>query len=898
MKRLLSVLLCICMVMTLIPGVGAEIAGDGSENNPYLISSVADLQAFAANVNSGTSYSGKFVKLTASLDLTGVEWTPIGKSGYEFEGTFDGGYHIITGLSIDTQNRYVGLFGKLENATVKKLGIENAEIIAGDSDVAILAGNAQGGLIENCYVTGSVVGSAGVGGILGSTHSSEYETTIKNCYARVALDNTNAWTADWAGISGWNNAASVKIINCYSACIGEIRPIAGWSDGSSVSNDQFVNTYFDKSLSPDFSQEAGRVDLGKTADELKTQTTFADWDFTDIWAIDPDINGGYPYLQGFDGVALSGAPGTLTVILTDTNDDPVTDATVVATADSGDITLVHQGEGIYSASVPNESATYTISVNGDDVGTVDHNGQEAKETAFEIEASVALSGTTYEYAYDCQRSPAFPSEMGDEITLRWFDVPLKREGGDYISSEGTWTLTEVGPYSGFDPEDYPNLDDIVEYLAEYIYGLEAGSGEDFLIHKLVDENDTLVGYGVLVGVDETNGYAFFVGDALGGSGAGYILSKTEITEEEIIFTTEQMAQSTSIAVSDTEISFADEEEGYSAPAAKTITVTNNGDTATAALTVTLSGDTDAFTLSADTIAAIEAGNNAEFTVAPAEGLSEGTYEATITIKNSEIMPLTISVSFSVIAGEEGEEGEQPTGKKHYGGLQAGGDTSRTGADNLGLQYKDEEKPESEQKPVVKPDDGVCDGSAADNCPAVKFADLNTSAWYHADVDYAISKGLFNGTSNTAFSPNGKLTRAMLVAVLYRAEGSPATNKSIPFADVDMGACYANAVIWAQQNRIVTGVSETNFAPDEYITREQIATILFRYASYKGRNVDVNDEALSFADAASVSDYALAAMTWNIKNGFVQGRSGNMLAPRESATRAEAAALLHRFLEAK
>ena len=139
---------------------------------------------------------------------------------------------------------------------------------------------------------------------------------------------------------------------------------------------------------------------------------------------------------------------------------------------------------------------------------------------------------------------------------------------------------------------------------------------------------------------------------------------------------------------------------------------------------------------------------------------------------------------------------------------------------------------------------------------------------------------------------------MLVAVLYRAEGSPATNKSIPFADVDMGAYYANAVIWAQQNRIVTGVSETNFAPDEYITREQIATILFRYASYKGRNVDVNDEALSFADAASVSDYALAAMTWNIKNGFVQGRSGNMLAPRESATRAEAAALLHRFLEAK
>ena len=246
--------------------------------------------------------------------------------------------------------------------------------------------------------------------------------------------------------------------------------------------------------------------------------------------------------------------------------------------------------------------------------------------------------------------------------------------------------------------------------------------------------------------------------------------------------------------------------------------------------------------------------------------------------------------------EEEEDEEQPTGKGHYGGLQAGGDMSTTGKDKLGSEYEDEDEPEVETKPVVKPDDSISNGT--NNRPSAKFTDLNANAWYHSDVDYAISKGLFNGTSNTAFSPDGKLTRAMLVTVLYRAAGSPATNKSIPFADVDMGAYYANAVSWAQQNRIVTGVSETKFAPDENITREQIATILFRYASYNGKNMEVKEEALSFADASSVSDYALAAMTWNIKNGFVQGRSGNKLAPREFATRAEAAALLHRFLEAK
>ena len=211
-KRLASIWLVAMMLLSFLPTVSAEITGEGTEASPYLISSVSDLQAFATDVNSGISYSGKYVKLTASLDLTDIDWTPIGKTYAEFQGTFDGGHHVIKGLSISTSVRYAGFFGKLVDATVKNLGIENATVESGYADVAVLAGNAKGGLIENCYVTGSVTGSAGVGGILGSTHSSSYETVIRNCYARVAMDNSGADTDDWAGISGWNESTSVKII--------------------------------------------------------------------------------------------------------------------------------------------------------------------------------------------------------------------------------------------------------------------------------------------------------------------------------------------------------------------------------------------------------------------------------------------------------------------------------------------------------------------------------------------------------------------------------------------------------------------------------------------------------------------------------------------------------------
>lgn len=194
-------------------------------------------------------------------------------------------------------------------------------------------------------------------------------------------------------------------------------------------------------------------------------------------------------------------------------------------------------------------------------------------------------------------------------------------------------------------------------------------------------------------------------------------------------------------------------------------------------------------------------------------------------------------------------------------------------------------------------DNDVNDTSGHKCYSRKFNDLDVSQWYHFDTDYVLEKGIFNGVSETLFAPYSNTTRAMMITLLYRIEGEPGTNKSIPFADVDTGAYYANAVIWTQQTGISNGVSGDKFAPDDFITREQIATILFRYAQYKGMNTVTLEENLHFDDADEISEYAVSAMNWTVGTGLFKGRTENTLKPKDNATRAEVAALLHRFIEA-
>jgi hypothetical protein len=176
-----------------------------------------------------------------------------------------------------------------------------------------------------------------------------------------------------------------------------------------------------------------------------------------------------------------------------------------------------------------------------------------------------------------------------------------------------------------------------------------------------------------------------------------------------------------------------------------------------------------------------------------------------------------------------------------------------------------------------------------------FYDVKHDSWYYEAVKYVYENGLMQGTDN-GFEPNGKMTRAMLVTVLFRLEKAELTDGENPFTDVEDGTWYTNAVIWAKENGIVNGITETEFAPNDNITREQTVTILYRYAKYKGYDVEVSAELSKFSDMDEISCFAFDAFRWAIESGIINGTSVTTLSPKDTATRAQLAAILMRFCE--
>ena len=187
-------------------------------------------------------------------------------------------------------------------------------------------------------------------------------------------------------------------------------------------------------------------------------------------------------------------------------------------------------------------------------------------------------------------------------------------------------------------------------------------------------------------------------------------------------------------------------------------------------------------------------------------------------------------------------------------------------------------------------------AALNPTPNVDFLDVSRTDWFYYDVRYVCENGLMNGTSRNRFSPYGTATRGMLVTILYRMENEPRCFGSAAFSDVKPGAYYEKAVIWASQNGIVSGYTDGTFRPDAPVTREQLASILYRYTRYRGQDVSAGETTslTGYGDAQAVSSYALPAMRWACGTGILQGANGK-LNPSGLATRAQLAAMLHRYL---
>ena len=178
-----------------------------------------------------------------------------------------------------------------------------------------------------------------------------------------------------------------------------------------------------------------------------------------------------------------------------------------------------------------------------------------------------------------------------------------------------------------------------------------------------------------------------------------------------------------------------------------------------------------------------------------------------------------------------------------------------------------------------------------------YSDVKEKRWSYSAVMYVTEKGYMKGVTADRFDPSGSMTRGMFVTVLYRKEGSPDVEFRPDFTDVKSGKYYSKAVIWAKDRGIVSGVTDTTFDPNGSITREQLATVLYRYAEGMGYDVSASVDLSGFPDAGDIQDYAMEALSWAVAEGLLQGFEDDSLQPGGTATRAQIATILMRFLSA-
>ena len=367
--------------------------------------------------------------------------------------------------------------------------------------------------------------------------------------------------------------------------------------------------------------------------------------------------------------------------------------------------------------------------------------------------------------------------------------------------------------------------------------------------------------------------------------------------------------------------------GYGAQTAKTVTVNSIGTAATGNLTVALSGtNAGSFTLNKTSISSIAAGGSDTFTIVPNTGLAAGTYTATVTVNGGAVTAQSFDVSFKVNSTGSGTGGGG-TSYTYYtitATAGAGGSIAPSGSSSV--------REGTDKAYTITPNTGyvisdvLVDGKSVgavktytfDNVKKahtisvtfkagghsnpqtgvdMDFTDVKDSDWFYEDVAYVFAEGLMNGTSATTFSPYANTTRGMIVTILYRLAGAPAVSGTNPFDDVKPGSYYEDAITWAAANKIVGGYGNGKFGPDDNITREQMAAILYRYAQLKGYDVSVGEDTniLSYTDAESVGKWAIPSMQWACGAGLINGSAGKLM-PQGEATRCQVAAILHRFCE--
>ena len=790
---------------------GSYEAATQDDAGTYQISNAGQLYWFAELVNGGQTTA--CAVLMGDINLNGTEsdqWTPIGDVNNKYIGTFDGQGHTISGLYIDSDVKYAGLFGYIgTNGTVKNLALADSSINSSSkySYVGGICGVNYDGSITSCSNNGDVTGSGDsstVGGICGWSNGSI--TTSSNSGAVGGGSYVGGICGrNWGSITTCSNSGAVgggsyvggicgqhwgSITNCYwlSGTAGE-----GIGSGTGEAFEKTEDEYKSGEVAWLLNQWPGNAEVdGK------------------VWAMGAD---GYPVLNGKNN-------NSVVKLTFDANTGNEEEQPIIRYGNVGDalpkVTLPEitgytfagwyndadcSGEQV--TKIPDDATgdktyyakwtanVYTVTLNTNN-GTI--NSGDVTSYTYGIGATlptdVTRSGYTFGGWYDNE------ALSGDPVTAISADAT-----GDQ-TYWAKWTAKQTPPPTIPPTVSEETIDAIADAEPGETVTVDLSSGDTTLDKEVFE---TLAGKDVTLVVDL-------------GDGVSWTVNGTDIPEDA---------------------DFTDIDLG--------VTMNSDG-------------------IPVDIINAI----TGEHGSVQVELAHNGAFGFTMTLT----APL-------------GEENAGLWANLYHFDEDAGKMTFETAAQigddgSVSLAFS-----HASQYAIVIDDHnhGVID---------LPFTDVADSDWFYDPVCFVFENGLMTGTSADTFEPNTSLSRAMLVAVLHRLEGSPEANGG-DFTDVAEGDWYAQAVNWAASVGVVNGFDDGTFQPNTAITREQLAAILRNYAAYKGLDVSTSGDLSTYTDATNVSDWAKESVEWVVGSGLIGGYEDSTLRPQGTTTRAEVASVLQRYL---
>ena len=1029
-KRIGYILLILCMVLVVLPMTvfAAEdgsifASGDGeSEDTAYTIATLAQLEAFRDSVNNDSeSYAGKYIKLTADIDMsetygagkgkdgTYASWTPIGvfagmdgntdnPGAKPFKGTFDGNGYVIE-VYINTTADNQGLFAYVgAGGTVKNLGI--AGEITGKNRVGGVVGYIDSGTVTNCYNTGAVGGSALVGGVVGGLSGRPavvencYNTgavsgtgsggsiggvvgfllngTVENCYntGKVSGDITVSEGSYVGGIVGYMNAGAVE--NCYSTGLisgltaGAVGTVVGYMNTGTVTNCYYL-----------YASSLRGIGYGNdtttqlTSTEFKDQDKFTGFDFDDTWEMNTFL--GRPILQANPEI-------TITIEGDGTFDNPFEIPDLAAleafrnAVNSGndfkdrfiklteDIDMLEKygagkgKDGTYASWTPigydSKRFRGTFDGNGHVIDvyintTADNQGLfgcvsgdgavKNLGIAGEITGKNYVGGVvgymysgTYGVVENCYNTgavrggytvggvvgglsgrPAVVENCYNTGTVSGVDcvggvVGQMRDGvaGDGVAVENCYNTGAVSGDTSGDTIVGGVVGRLYEGTVTNCYYLDTSCGKG--IGEVDRGTDTTT---AKTAVEFASGAVAYL---LQGTQTEHIWGQTLGKDISPVFANEtgsNKVYKVTFVVNDvTTVAYANSGtitiaapvlDGYAFAGWYTAQTGGERVTTIDADDTTLYAQ---FTRNARTITFDPNGGKMDTTTATTDANGKLTTLPTPTRKNYNFLGWFTSSGEMVTTDTIFTE--HTTVYAHWqikaSALLPTWQEWELIDKIVEANKKKDEPVETEPEETEPVETEPVEPEPTETEPVAEpwnnpFADVaETDAFYEA-IKFVYENGYMNGMSNDTFAPNEGLTRGMLVTVLYRAAGSPIMDEANPFTDVADDAWYYNAVVWAKSIGLVNGITATEFAPEEELTREQLVTIFYRYASFLGYDLSIGEDTniLSYEDFADIAEYAIPAMQWACGAGLIDGADGNIL-PQDSATRALVAMVLFGF----